>query len=111
MVCEGEPGVLSSRPTFAARRRAWRLCSSSWSLGGRFFSAPKSTTWRASPGPNLANDVLATPCRLRRSWIGSAERERLAALERENRELRRANEILKAASAFFAAELDRPDRR
>ena len=37
-----------------------------------------------------------------------AERERVKALERENRELRRANEILKAASAFFAAELDGP---
>ena len=43
-----------------------------------------------------------------RPVIGAAERERLVALERENRELRRANEILKAASAFFAAELDRP---
>ena len=36
-----------------------------------------------------------------------AEREHMKALERENRELRRSNEILKAASAFFAAELDR----
>ena len=32
-------------------------------------------------------------------------------LKRENSELRRANEILKAASAFFAAELDRPHKR
>jgi transposase len=41
----------------------------------------------------------------------SDERERLWELERENRELRRANEILKAASAFFARELDpRPPR-
>ena len=39
------------------------------------------------------------------------ERERLKALERENRELRRANEILKAASAFFAKELDGAPRR
>ena len=39
----------------------------------------------------------------------SSDRERLNALERENRELRRANEILRKASAFFAqAELDRP---
>ena len=38
------------------------------------------------------------------------ERERLRMLERENRELRRSNEILKKASAFFAAELDRPQR-
>ena len=36
----------------------------------------------------------------------SGERERMKALERENRELRKANEILKAASVFFAKELD-----
>ena len=43
-----------------------------------------------------------------REGVTSAEREQLEALERENRELRRANEILKLASAFFAqAELDR----
>ena len=40
--------------------------------------------------------------------VTSGERERIKALERENKELRRANEILKLASAFFAqAELDR----
>ena len=39
------------------------------------------------------------------------EHARLVELERENRELRRANEILKSASAFFAAELDRPSPR
>ena len=43
-----------------------------------------------------------------RGGLKSEERERLKALERENRELRRANEILRKASAFFAqAELDR----
>ncbi len=41
-----------------------------------------------------------------RGGLTSEERERLRALERENKELRRANEILKAASAFFARELD-----
>jgi transposase len=59
-----------------------------------------------------------------RNWINAAEidaaqrpgtttedRQRIAELERENRELRRANEILKTASAFFARELDpRPPR-
>jgi transposase len=40
--------------------------------------------------------------------LSSSERERLKVLERENRELKRANEILRLASAFFAqAELDR----
>jgi transposase len=38
----------------------------------------------------------------------SAESARVKALEQENRELRRANAILRSASAFFAAELDRP---
>jgi transposase len=54
-----------------------------------------------------------------RSWVQQAEidggkrsgtttddRQRIAELEREVRELRRANEILKAASAYFARELD-----
>ena len=42
----------------------------------------------------------------------SAERERIKALERENRELRQANEILRKASAYFAmAELDRRSRK
>ncbi len=46
-----------------------------------------------------------------RPGLPTDERQRIAELERENRELRRANEILKAASAFFAAELDRPRTR
>jgi transposase len=47
----------------------------------------------------------------RRPGISSAEAQRVKELERENRELRRANEILKAASAFFARELDPQPRR
>jgi transposase len=43
--------------------------------------------------------------------VSTTERARIAALEREVRELRRANAILKTASAFFAAELDRPQPR
>ena len=46
-----------------------------------------------------------------RDGVTSSERERLKALECENRELKRANEILRKASAFFAqAELDRKPR-
>jgi transposase len=54
-----------------------------------------------------------------RNWVEKAEidcgqrpgttsddKKKIAELERENRELRRANEILKAASAYFARELD-----
>ncbi len=44
----------------------------------------------------------------RRAGLSTTERNRLKELERENRELKRANEILRKASAFFAqAELDR----
>jgi transposase len=43
-----------------------------------------------------------------RAGTTSEESAELKRLRRENAELRRANEILKAASAFFAAELDRP---
>ncbi len=46
-----------------------------------------------------------------RAGTTTEEAQRITELERENRELRRANEILKSASAFFAAELDRPSKR
>jgi len=59
-----------------------------------------------------------------RSWVKQAdvddgvrpgtttgEAERLRDLEQENRELRRANEILRRAATFFGAELDRQQRR
>jgi transposase len=47
----------------------------------------------------------------RKDLLSTQEREELARLRKDNRELRRANEILKAASAFFAAELDPPRPR
>jgi len=43
-----------------------------------------------------------------RPGLSTSDAERIAGLEREVRELRRANAILRSASAFFAAELDRP---
>ncbi len=46
-----------------------------------------------------------------RPGLTTTERERLKQLERENRELRRANEILKSAAAFFGAELDRRPKK
>lgn len=47
-----------------------------------------------------------------RDGVTSEERDRIKALEREVRELRQANEILRKASAYFAqAELDRPLKR
>ena len=46
-----------------------------------------------------------------RAGTSTTDAQRIAELERENRELKRANDILKAASAFFAREMDpRPPR-
>lgn len=81
-------------------------------------SGHHSSQWAAIC--SIAAKIGATPETLRR-WIRQSEtdngarigtttqeRERVKQLERENRELRRANEILRLASAFFAkAELDR----
>ncbi len=47
----------------------------------------------------------------RRVGVSTDESVKLERLRRENAELRRANEILKPASAFIAAELDRPQPR
>lgn len=68
-------------------------------------------------------DQLGVPPEALRTWVKQAEVDagtvpgttssdatRIAELERENRELRRANSILKSAASFFAAELDRPTR-
>ena len=58
---------------------------------------------RAEPGGRPSGERATGP--------ELAKDARLAELERENRELRRANEILRAASAFFAREMDpRPPR-
>jgi transposase len=46
-----------------------------------------------------------------RAGTTTADAAKIKELEQEVRELRRANEILKRASAFFAAELDRPQKR
>ncbi len=84
---------------------------------------------RAQPGASgkgacrRIGEQLGISAETLRGWVARAEIDqgirpgtttddaaRLVELERENRELRRANAILKSASAFFAAELDRPQR-
>jgi transposase len=86
--------------------------------------------WRWRPGPGHPAGALArigkqlgiTPETLQnrvtqaeidaggRPGATNSDAERMAALERENRELRQANAILKSVSALFTAELDCPQR-
>ena len=84
-------------------------------------SAEYSSEWQAII--SIAGKFGMTPETLRkwvrqhkrdkglRPGLTTSERERLKQLERENRELKRANEILKSAAAFFGAELDRRSKR
>ena len=66
-----------------------------------------SPTMISRPPPRPSNSVSRLN-QGKRAGLTTDERERLKALERENRELRQANEILRKASAYFAqAELDR----
>ena len=80
---------------------AGRDCGSRWeavsSVAGRLGPAPETVRlW-------LRRREVGTG---RRRGLTTDERERFKRLVREDRELRRANEILRSASAFFAAGLD-----
>jgi transposase len=104
----GKPGVNRSYPP-ELRERAVRMV----------FERIEETGERQGSVAAVAR-VLGVGREALRNWVRQAdidsggqagltseERGRIAALEKEVRELRRANEILKAASTFFAAELDR----
>lgn len=107
---------MNKRPGYSpeVRERAVRLVLTS--------EHDHTSRWAAIK--SVAAKIGCTPETLR-SWIArmevdsgakpgisSDEAARIKALERENRELRRANEILRLASAFFAqAELDRKPRK
>ena len=92
------------------RERATRLC----------IEARKDPATRAGAFSRIAAQTNVHKETLR-DWVRKAEDEqlptepedssaRIRRLESENRELRRSNEILKSAAAFFAAEFDRPPK-
>ena len=90
------------------RERAMRLVREHRDEHPSEWAAIESIAKEAGDDAGDLAEVAATGCRRPRQRPGviSSERERIRELERENRELRRANEILKAASVFFARELD-----
>lgn len=82
------------------------------------FETIEDSGQRTGAVPRVANQ-LGIGVESVRQWVAQAEidrgskagltteeRRRIVELEKENRELRRANEILKSAAAFFARELD-----
>ena len=82
------------------------------------YASDRAAQTAIAPKPGCSPDGLRVWCQQaerdagQRGGLTSAEKDRIKELEREVRELRQANEILKKASAYFAAaELDRPFRR
>lgn len=75
---------------------------------GERFGAVSRVAHQLGVGPESVRNWVkqAEMDKGQRPGLTTEERRRLVELERENREWRRANEILKSASAFFAAELD-----
>jgi len=95
------------------RERAVRMVLETASERGERFGAVTRVAQQLGIGPESLRKWVhqAAVDRGERGGLTSEERERMKLLERENRELRRANEILKSAAAFFGAELDRRSPR
>ncbi len=92
------------------RQRAVRLVLESRREGESLWSVIESVAGKIGCAAQTLNEWVKQHQRDagEREGPTSADKKRVAELERENRELRKANEILKLASAFFAqAELDR----
>ena len=95
------------------RERAVRMVHAAIAESGERVGAVTRVARQLGIGPeSLRNWVKqADVDNGKRPGVTTEQQRRIADLERENRELRRANEILRAASAFFARELDpRPPR-
>ena len=95
------------------RERGVRMVQESFERGDQRFGAVTRIARQLGVGPESLRKWVhqAEIDRGQRGGLTTDERERMKAMEREIRELRRANEILKSAAVFFGAELDRPQRR
>jgi transposase-like protein len=103
-----------SRFSPEVRERAIRLVFESRDQHPSQWAAIQSIAIKMGCNPQTLNNWIKQYERDtgKREGPTTADRERLKALERENKELRQANEILRKASAYFAqAELDRRPKR
>ena len=90
------------------RERAVRMVQEAIAEGGERFGVVTRVARQLGIGPESLRKWVrqGEVDGGQRPGVTTEERRRITELEKENRELRRANEILKSASLFFAAELD-----
>jgi transposase len=95
------------------KQRAIRMVLDSYDRGEERFGTVTRIANELGIGPESLRKWVrqAEIDRGQRPGTTTEEAKRISELERENRELQRANEILKSAAAFFATELDRPSKR
>jgi transposase-like protein len=106
-------GTTQTRYPAEVRERAVRLVFDNQEQHGSQWAAIEAISSKIGCTPETLRKWIRRAERDsgKRAGLTSTERDRLKALERENLELKRANEILRQASAFFAqAELDRRRR-
>jgi transposase len=94
------------------RERAVRLVLDTMQQSGERYGVIPKIAHQLAIGPETLRKWVRQPeiDQGQRPGLTTEERARIKELERENFELRRANEILKSAATFFGAELDRPRR-
>jgi len=105
---------LSKKYSPEVRERAVGMVLSGVGEHGSRWSAIVSISGKIGCAPQTLNEWVkqVETDTGKRGGLTSEESDRIKALERENRELRQANEILRKASAYFAqAELDRPFKK
>jgi transposase len=104
----GSNSPFQRRYPLEMRERAVRMVHEAISESGERVGAVTRVARQLGIGPeSLRNWVKHAEIDSgKRPGVTSAEQKRIAELEREVRELRRANDILKAAASFFARELD-----
>src|SRR5450759_4906505 len=121
LACPEEDGVMAEHSTSPFQRRyppelrerAVRMVLETASERGERFGAVTRVAGQLGIGSESLRKWVhqAEVDGGKRTGLSTEERARMKELERENRELRRANEILIAAAAFFGAEFDRRSSR